>query len=322
MRRTRKGPPRFAAIFLVVLAVLAFITTIAAQAANSAVLNEQYYKDVIADTNAVERTFAEIAGDDAMKDPVNDLLGDVVPKGVLDGFLGDDGPLGALVPNEIIQGLGEVIAEPLAEEILNTAIDNLIRFLRDGNELELTLDVTDIIGGVGSVVNRRDLEDSQFISRERRGDQTRLLLGPPEEIRKKIEDSLSIVQLIASISPWLRFVGLGVLVAAIAALTYLAAPARTAMVRWPGIALLAAGISGFAFWAIAEPLFQDLVIDAAFEGGMGPAPAFDRLARDVLNTLISNISPHFWVPSGVAAVMGVVLIGLSMVAPSRPIAAR
>ncbi len=326
--RSQPRPPRAAAIALVVVGVLGFLTATGSQAAHSAVLSAGYYKQVLRDTDAIDRTYNEIAGDDSMKGPVENLLGGAVDDDVLGGFLGgflggDKGGIGGiadLVPPEIVSGLIQVISPDLLQSLVDAAIDRLIAYLKGGGELVLTLDVTDVIGGVGDVLARDDLKDSPFISEQRQGGQTRQVLGPPEDVRKKIEDSLTLVQAISSNSAWLRFVGLAVLVGALAGVAILSSPDRAAMVRWPGMTLVAGGSAGFVGWLIAKPVFQSLVVDAAFEGGKAPSPAFDRLARDVLNTCVSNITPYIWIPCAVGALAGGILIGLSFMAP-RPRAA-
>lgn len=165
-----------------------------------------------------------------------------------------------------------------------------------------------LLAGAGGIA---DLRTAKFVREETVNGETRYLLGPPQRIVDKIDSALFIVQLISANSYWLRPVGLAVFVVAMAALVYVSRRERGSLARRVGVVLLAGGLIGLIGWLVALPLFQGMVIDAAFEGGRAPSAAFDDLARDVLRRCVSNISPYIWLPAGIAAGMGGALVVLA-----------
>jgi hypothetical protein len=159
-----------------------------------------------------------------------------------------------------------------------------------------------------------DLRTAKYVRAEEIDGETHYLLGPPPDVVAKIDNALFMVQLISANSYWLRPVAIAAFVIAMGALAYLSRADRLALTRRFGIVLLVAGLLVGIGWLIAMPIFQGMVIDAAFEGGRAPSQAFDDLARDVLRRTVSNISPYIWLPGFVAAGAGGALLVASRMA--------
>lgn len=159
-----------------------------------------------------------------------------------------------------------------------------------------------------------DLRTAKYVRAEEIDGETHYLLGPPPDVVAKIDNALFMVQLISANSYWLRPVAIAAFVIAMGALAYLSRADRLALTRRFGLVLLVAGLAVGIGWLIAMPIFQGMVIDAAFEGGRAPSEAFDDLARDVLRRTVSNISPYIWLPGFIAAGVGGALLVASRMA--------
>lgn len=292
---------------MIALAVVAFLVGVMANGAQAAVLNPGYYQKVLRDEHAYDRAYSELPADKVLAPFSSDLLGGVQL------------PFANAVPGL----LQEAIAPVALESMMDAAIENLIAYLKKHKDLDPTLDITPFVpgsgiigaaGGLLGITPAQHLTSGEFVHEEKRSGETRYILGPPPEAAKKIDDSLFAIQLVSANSYWLRPAGIVLFLVALAGLAFISRWESQAVARRLGLAIGLAGLITIAVWLIAMPITQEVVIDAAFEGGHAPSAAFDALARDVLRRCVSNLTPYIFLPAFIAAGIGIALFVLSRTA--------
>jgi hypothetical protein len=117
---------------LIVLGIVAFLVGVMSHAVQSAVLNSEYYKDVLDDEDAYNRAYDELSQEDFLSPVTSDLLG-----GVEIPFL-----------NQAPELLRNAYPVELLERQMERAIDDLIAYLKKHKELTLTLDITPYVNGI------------------------------------------------------------------------------------------------------------------------------------------------------------------------------
>lgn len=293
---------------LIALAIVAFLVGVMANGAQAAVLNPDYYQKVLRDEHAYDRAYAELPADKVLAPFSSDLLGGVQL------------PFATAIPGL----LQKTIAPTALESMMDAAIEDLIAYLKKHKDLDPTLDITPFVAGIPGTsiipgiqigsASAKHLVSGQFVHEETRDGETRYIVGPPPDQAKKIDDSLFAIQLVSANSYWLRPVGIGLFLAALAGLAFISRRESHATVGRLGLAIGLAGLVTIAAWIIAMPITQGIVIDAAFEGGHAPSEAFDTLARDVLRRCVSNLTPYIFLPAFIAAGIGIALFVLSRTA--------
>jgi hypothetical protein len=338
LQRRNRRPSALLIVALAATVALAFLASVSANTAETKVLQGQYYKDVLAETDAYDRAYMGLAGD-GESGPLNDL-----------GIAGD-----------VLGGLGDAIAPTIIEEAVGIAIDDLIAFLKDRQPLDLSLDITDfspidgetigaiggLIGGIagdgegdgddiGSAISDffGDDEDdatpapasnarsapasaaggtcgadvsnfdiNQFIhERQTASGETRLVVGASQQVNREVEKTLQPFHTVTTISAVTRVVAPIVFLGAVVAL-FLFVPTATAL-KWGGASLVAAGLAGVVGWLAARSVLATEIKDAAFSAGECIPPDLASLTRDVIDTAVNNLSMSIWVPSAIAILVG------------------
>jgi hypothetical protein len=343
LQRRNRRPSAFLAIALSATLALAFLASVSANTAETKVLDGQYYKDVLTETDAYDRAYMGLAGD-SDSGPLNDL-----------GVAGD-----------VLGELGDAIAPTIIEEAVSIAIDQLIAFLKDKQALDLSLDITDfapidggtigaiggIIGGIagddegdgiGSAISDffgddeeeqqatpapasnaksaaasgtcatdvSNFDINQFIhERQAPNGETRLVVGASEQVNREVEDTLAPFHTVTTVSKVTRVVAPIVVIGALVAL-FLFLPAASAL-KWGGASLVVAGVVGVAGWLIARSVLASEIKDAAFSAGECIPPDLSSLTRDVIDAAVNNLSMSIWLPSFIAIAVGVLAIAGSV----------
>lgn len=119
------------AVPLIIVTTVMLVALVASVTVHRVILNNDYYKQTIDDSNAIDRAYSELAVDEALGPEVTDLLGGV-------DILGLDIPTAVedVVPRDSLDG------------VVSLAIDEFIEFLKSNQRLNLTLDVTEFIGAI------------------------------------------------------------------------------------------------------------------------------------------------------------------------------
>jgi hypothetical protein len=345
LQRRNRRPSALLTVALAATLALAFLASVSANTAETKVLEGQYYKDVLTETDAYDRAYMGLAGD-TESGPLNDL-----------GIAGD-----------VLGGLGEAFAPTIIEEAVGFAIDELIAFLKDKQPLDLSLDITDFspisadeLGAIGGIIddiagddagddiggaisdifgddeedagtpapasNTRpsatgsasgtcsvdplDFDIKQFIhERQTPSGETRLVVGASQQVNQEVEDTLQPFHTVTTISAVLRVVAPIVFVGAVVAL-FLFVPTASAL-KWGGTSLVVAGLVGVIGWLTARSVLASEIKDAAFSQGVCIPPDLESLTRDVIDTAVNNLSMSIWVPSAIAIVVGVLAIAGSV----------
>ena len=132
MPRARTPASRPALVALVVLFVLAFFGFISSNALRMNLLSVSFYDGALVDANAYERVYDEVASDPALSNQVDSLTGDL------------DFPIG-----ELAGVIGGFVGPDLLREVVQETLAQLVDFIKEKRDLDLSIDVTSLIGGFG-----------------------------------------------------------------------------------------------------------------------------------------------------------------------------
>ncbi|MCC6421141.1 MAG: FHA domain-containing protein [Gemmataceae bacterium] len=129
-----RGPRGQLPATLVALAVVVmFVLFLGTNAVESKLLQADYYKGVLDHSDAYNRAYTEVARDPTLSGETNDLLGGV-----------------DVLPIELVDAVQTVVPTLLLQEIVEAGVDRLIAYLKHHSSLDLSLDVTEVVGGVGA----------------------------------------------------------------------------------------------------------------------------------------------------------------------------
>lgn len=115
------------------VAVLAFVVVLASNLVDSKLLTASYYEHVLDDSHAYDRAYDQIGQDPALQQQTNELLGGV------------DVPIGG-----ITTALEGIVGPTALRAAVQVVIERVIAFIRSDAPLDLRLDVTDFVSGVGA----------------------------------------------------------------------------------------------------------------------------------------------------------------------------
>lgn len=151
----------------------------------------------------------------------------------------------------------------------------------------------------------------RFVTREGEGANARYFLGPPEDIRKEIEDTFEIVHLVSWMAPIGRPVTLVLLAIILVAIARVAWPDRALAARWVGIPLLAGGLIGFVGWWYGMALGEDELLRITLGDDPQLPASVERLWRDIVAQAFDDLAWTVWLPCIVAIVVGGALVAWS-----------
>lgn len=151
----------------------------------------------------------------------------------------------------------------------------------------------------------------RFVSREGEGADARYFLGPPEDIRKEIEDTYKIVHLVSWMAPIGRPLTLAVLAVLLAIIAWLAWPDRALAARWVGIPLLAGGLIGALGWWYGMRRSEEEMLRITLGDNPQLPGTVERLWRDIVAQAFDDVAWTVWLPCAVAIAVGALLVAWS-----------
>ncbi len=326
-----------ASSFAIVVAFLAYLLT---NAVDTKLIEADFYKGVLDHAGAYDRSYTEVAADPSLSGEVVDLtcggtglfsgaLGNLIPGSLLPGGLlpGSLQP-GSVLPSDVAgpalaTAVQAFVPASLLRAIVEASIDRLIEFLKRDRPLNISLDVTPVVAGVNLIPKAvgeficpgmGNLVKGKFVHEVSDGGGRRYFLGPPAEITNDLADTISFIRFASWASGWGRMVALVVVVALVVFLGILFFPDYRLMLRWMGSPLVIAGGAGFFGWLVGRDILRQRILDATLGAAPTVPGSFQQLFRDVLSTASDDLTPTFWVPCAIAALIGVVLLLASFVA--------
>lgn len=129
----RRQRGRTLSVLITLGVVVMFALFLGTNAVESRLLQADYYKGVLEHSDAYNRAYTEVARDPALTGETNDLLGGV-----------------DVLPAELVGAVQTVVPTLLLQEIVEAGIDRLVEYLKHHSSLDLSLDVTEVVGGVGA----------------------------------------------------------------------------------------------------------------------------------------------------------------------------
>jgi len=255
----------------------------------------------------------------------------------------DDGELPAAIPNfavpernydEVIEILaGDSGLRDSGPRAAVSAIEDAVN--DDEPALAVRIALTELVdpqgspdGGNGNGTGAEaggplaSLGGGEYISTQGSGGNTRYFLGPPENVRKEIEDAFDWVHLISWLSPYARIVTALLLVATLAIIAWRTYPDWPSLLRWTGWPLLAGGFVGFIAWLIGRGIAEDRVIDETLGNSSDLPRSVQRLWTDIVDQAITELTPAIWIPAVVAVVVGALFVVGSFLVSQRTPARR
>jgi len=335
----QKAPARnglaLVASFAIVMAFLAYLLT---NAVDTKLLESGFYKGVLADAGAYDRSYSDIAADPAVSGEVVDLtcggtglfsgaLGNLLPGNLLPGKLAP----GSVLPSDVagpvlVTAVQAFVPVALLRTMVETTIDRLIEYLKRDSPLNISLDITPVVAGanlipkdVGEFIcpGMGNLVKGKFVHEVSDGGGRRYYLGPPADITNNLADVISFIRFASWASGWGRILALVVVGSLVVLLGVLRFPNYSSMLRWIGTPLLVAGAIGFVGWLIGRDVLRNRILSATLGDSPTVPGSFQQLFRDVLSTASDDLTPTFWVPCAIVAAIGAVLVAASFVVRPR-----
>lgn len=153
------------------------------------------------------------------------------------------------------------------------------------------------------------LTDNPYVHRVGEGNDLRFVMSPPEALQTKLAGKLGVVQTAGSAAGWARIVGLMLVLLGAGAIAYVLRDDKRAALRWIGGPLVIGGAIGFVAWTIAKGMVSEKIDGVVSKTGL--PVSLKGIMTDVSGGVVDGVTPAFMIPSIVALVLGVALIGAS-----------
>jgi hypothetical protein len=136
------------------------------------------------------------------------------------------------------------------------------------------------------------------------------VLSPPASVTDKLAGKLKVVQTAGKAASWARILGVVLMVFCLAGIVWIFRGDRIRQLRWAGAPLMIGGVIGFVAWTVGRSLITDKVEGVVAKTGSLP-PSLKRIITDVSGSVVTDLTPSFWIPSVVLIAVGAGALGFS-----------